>query len=66
MKYVKLKAGGGPVLVNLAEVVRVLPAERGETMIVFTDGAQFVFQHTLEELECIIDDAEKTTDESNS
>ena len=66
MKYVKLTAGGRPVLVNFDEVVRVLPAEKGEAEIVFTDGAKFVVQHTLEEVERIIGEATNKTDGGKS
>jgi hypothetical protein len=59
MKFVKMTAGGRPVLVNLAEVVRVMPAEKGEAEIVFTDKTQFLVQHSLEEVERMIEDAEE-------
>ena len=66
MKYIKLTAGGGPVLVNLAEVVRVLPAEKGEAEIVFTDGAKFVVQHSLKEIEQMIGVVANKTDVGKS
>jgi hypothetical protein len=56
---VKMTARSGPVLVNLAEVVRIMPAGKGGAEVVFTDGAKFLVQHTLEEIGRIIEDAEE-------